>query len=69
MCDSGAGWVVDSSRPEQFPGAIAEALDQPEELAKRGSAGLDYARRRFSPGGFGASFDRVLTEVVGAVRG
>jgi colanic acid biosynthesis glycosyl transferase WcaI len=67
--ESGAGWVVDSSRPELFPRAIAEALDQPEELAKRGSAGHEHASRRFSPDGFAASFDRVLTEVVRAPRG
>jgi putative colanic acid biosynthesis glycosyltransferase WcaI len=63
--ESGAGWVVDSSRPELFPQAIAEALDRSDELAKRGTAGRDYAARRFSPDAFAASFDRVLSAVVG----
>jgi colanic acid biosynthesis glycosyl transferase WcaI len=67
--ESGAGWVVDSSRPELFPQAIADALDQPEQLAKRGSAGHEYASLRFSPAGFAASFDRLLSEVVGDPRG
>jgi hypothetical protein len=56
---------VDSSRPERFPQAIAAALDQPEELAKRGAAGHEYAAQRFSPDGFAASFDRVLAGLVG----
>jgi colanic acid biosynthesis glycosyl transferase WcaI len=66
--ESGAGWVVDSSRPELFPQAIAEALDQPAELTKRGTAGHAHALQRFSPDAFAAGFDRVLTEVIGEPR-
>jgi colanic acid biosynthesis glycosyl transferase WcaI len=58
--ESGAGWVVDSSRPELFPETIASALDQPEELARRGTAAHAYAVDRFSPAAFASSFDEVL---------
>ena len=61
--EAGAGWVVDSSRPELLPKAIADALDRPEEMSARGVAGHRYAVEHFSPDFFGSSFDRVLSEV------
>jgi colanic acid biosynthesis glycosyl transferase WcaI len=62
--ESGAGWVVDSSRPELFPKEVTKALSDPVELERRGGAGHTYAMSRFSPEGFAASFDRLLEEVV-----
>jgi colanic acid biosynthesis glycosyl transferase WcaI len=61
--EAGAGWVVDSSRPELLPGAIADALDRPDEMSARGLAGHRYAVEHFSPDLFGSSFDRVLSRV------
>jgi colanic acid biosynthesis glycosyl transferase WcaI len=67
--EASAGWVVDSSQPDRLPEAVAEALDRPDEMAKRGRAGYRYARQNFSPESFASSFDRALTEVVGSRRG
>jgi colanic acid biosynthesis glycosyl transferase WcaI len=61
--EAAAGWVVDSSRPELLPAAIAEALDDPDEMRSRGLAGHRYAVEHFSPERFGSSFDRVLSQV------
>lgn len=61
--EAGAGWVVDSSHPELLPGAIADALDRPDEMSARGLAGHRYAVQHFSPDLFGSSFDRVLSRV------
>jgi colanic acid biosynthesis glycosyl transferase WcaI len=68
--EAGAGWVVDSSRPELFPKAIAEALDRPEEMTARGAAGHRYAVKHFSPEFFGSNFARLLGQVAeGSARG
>ena len=61
--EAGAGWVVDSSRPELFPRAIADALDRPEEMSARGAGRPPLCGRAFSPDFFGSSFDRVLGQV------
>ncbi len=61
--EAGAGWVVDSSRPELLPKAIADALDHPDEMSARGLAGHRYAVEHFSPERFGSSFDQVLSQV------
>ena len=61
--EAGAGWVVDSSHPELFPRAIADALDRPEDMSARGAAGHRYAVEHFSPDFFGWNFERVLGQV------
>jgi colanic acid biosynthesis glycosyl transferase WcaI len=61
--EAGAGWVVDSSRPELLPRAIADALDRPDEMSARGLAGHRYAVEHFSPDLFGSNFERVLSRV------
>ena len=61
--EAGAGWVVDSSHPELFPRAIADALDRPEDMSARGAAGHRYAVEHFSPDFFGSNFERVLGQV------
>lgn len=67
---SGGGWVVDSSRPEEFPRKLAEVLRDPAELRRRGDASLAYARRHFTQESFAERFDEALRDVVGtAVAG
>ena len=58
-----AGWVVDSSRPELLPEAIADTLNRPDEMSPRGVASHRYAVDHFSPDLFGSTFDRVLSQV------
>jgi colanic acid biosynthesis glycosyl transferase WcaI len=60
---SQAGWVVDSSRPEFFPAAVAAAVRDPAEIASRGLAAALYARDNFSRPAFARHFDDVLAEV------
>jgi colanic acid biosynthesis glycosyl transferase WcaI len=66
--DSGAGWVSDSARPEQFAERIATALADGGELERRGEVAAAYARRHFSPEGLAERFEEVLDEVVGGRR-
>jgi colanic acid biosynthesis glycosyl transferase WcaI len=66
--ESGAGWVVDSSRPEAFPTAVKEILAAPHEIARRREAARRYAQDHFSPEGFTARFDEMLREVVARSR-
>ena len=37
--ESGAGWIADSSRPQQLPETIAEALDDPDVIVAEGFSG------------------------------
>ncbi|HWH11947.1 MAG TPA: glycosyltransferase family 4 protein [Solirubrobacteraceae bacterium] len=65
---SRAGWVVDSRRPESFPAAVAKAIADPAEIARRGLAAEIYARDNFSRAAFARRFDEVLGEAAGARR-
>ena len=67
--ESGAGWVVDSSRPELFPQKVAELLADRAEIARRARASYDYAQRHFTQAGFAEHFDVSLREVVERSRG
>ncbi len=40
---SGGGWVVDSSKPDSFPAAVARLIGDEEEVAKRARAARRYA--------------------------
>ena len=60
VLESGSGWVADSSRSETLPETVAEALDHPEEMARRGIAGHAYARQRFSDESFAGGFEELL---------
>jgi colanic acid biosynthesis glycosyl transferase WcaI len=62
--ESGSGWIVDSSRPEDFPARVAELASDPDELARRGRAASAYAAERFSTHGFSALFEAALVEAV-----
>jgi colanic acid biosynthesis glycosyl transferase WcaI len=61
---SGGGWVSDSARPEQFPGRIAAALSDRDDLKRRGAAAATYARQNFSPEGLAERFEETLGDVV-----
>ena len=62
--DAGAGWVVDSSRPELFPEKVATLSREPEEIARRGRAAYEYAQRHFTQAGFAERFDESLRDLV-----
>ncbi len=65
---AGAGWVVDSSKPDTFPQKLAEILRSPEEIESRGRAAYEYAQRNFTQSGFAKLFDESLSEVVARAR-
>ena len=60
VTEAGAGWVTDSSKPDEMPRTIAAALADPVEAAARGDAARDYAERNFSQDSFGAAFSELL---------
>ncbi|HEX8123192.1 MAG TPA: glycosyltransferase family 4 protein [Solirubrobacteraceae bacterium] len=62
--EAGAGWVVDSSRPETFPQKLADLLRDPDEVERRGRASYEYAQRHFTQGGFAERFEESLERVV-----
>jgi colanic acid biosynthesis glycosyl transferase WcaI len=66
---AGAGWVVDSAEPDDFPKTITAALADPRELESRGAAGRLYAAERFSPDAFAGQFERLLTGVIARPAG
>jgi colanic acid biosynthesis glycosyl transferase WcaI len=63
--ESGAGWVVDAVDPDAFPRALREILADKDELERRSAAGLEFARRNFSPEVVATRFEDVLYEVTG----
>jgi colanic acid biosynthesis glycosyl transferase WcaI len=64
VSEAGAGWIVDADRPSDFPPLVAELLDDPDEVVRRGEAGHAYAERHFTPSGTAEQFERVLEEAV-----
>lgn len=62
--EAGAGWVVDSSRPESFPDKVAALVDTPDELAKYGRSGAAYADRYFTQEGFIERFEDLLRKTI-----
>jgi colanic acid biosynthesis glycosyl transferase WcaI len=61
---AGAGWVRDSSRPEGFSQLAVEALGRPEELLRRGRAGLAFARDELAADRAAARSEAILHDVV-----
>jgi colanic acid biosynthesis glycosyl transferase WcaI len=61
--ESGAGWVVDAADPEEFPRAVRGILADQDELQRRGTAGLEFARRNFSPEVVATRFEELLYEL------
>lgn len=61
--ESGAGWVVDANDPDGFPRALPGILADRAELERRGAAGLEFARRNFTPEVVVRRFEDVLYDV------
>jgi colanic acid biosynthesis glycosyl transferase WcaI len=66
---AGAGWIADPADDEAFARVLAAALDDPAEAARRGEAGLRFARERFTPERSAEHFERLLEATVSAYRG
>jgi colanic acid biosynthesis glycosyl transferase WcaI len=66
--EADAGWVVDAATPDQFPKLVTEALDQPEELARRAVNARDYADAHLTPAATAAQFERTIEEALAAGR-
>jgi len=64
--NAGAGWVVDSSRPDDLPREIARIVADPADVAAKAAASLAYAQINFTQHGFATRFDASLREVVAA---
>jgi colanic acid biosynthesis glycosyl transferase WcaI len=62
--ESSAGWVVDSSDPDQFPRALMRLAGEREELVRKADAARAYAEEHFTQEGFAARFEQTLEAVV-----
>ncbi|MEA2142976.1 MAG: hypothetical protein QOI64_1406 [Solirubrobacteraceae bacterium] len=60
---AGAGWVIDSSRPDEFPAKLVEVMRNRSDIEHRGAASRSYADRNFTPARFVERFDGLLREV------
>jgi colanic acid biosynthesis glycosyl transferase WcaI len=67
--EAGAGWVIDSSTPEEFPKLLAAVLDRPDELRRRAAAARDYADAHLTPAATAAHFERTIEEARAVGRG
>ena len=66
VSESGAGWVLDSSRPESFPLEVQRLLGAPAEIGARAAAATDFASTHFAQEAFAKHFDDLLQEVAAA---
>jgi glycosyltransferase involved in cell wall biosynthesis len=64
VCESGAGWVVDSSDPAALPRAVADVFAAREEILRRGAAARAFAEEHFTQDGFARRFEATLGDVV-----
>ncbi len=62
--DTEAGWIVDSSRPEELPRELARLASERDEVAHRGEQARSYANRHFDVDAFAERFEAVLGEVL-----
>jgi putative colanic acid biosynthesis glycosyltransferase WcaI len=60
--ESGAGWVTDSSDPQEFVTATVSAARDRSAREQRGAAGWEFAERQFTPARACEQFERVLLE-------
>lgn len=65
---AGAGWVVDSSRPDEFPATVAQVIRDQAAIRDRAAASRSYAERNFTLERFVERFDRSLREVAEGAR-
>ncbi len=65
---SGGGWVTDCSDTDQLAAKLAEALNDPEALRKRGTAALAFARQNFSPEQTALRFESLLGDTIARRR-
>lgn len=63
--ESGAGWVTDARSPSTFASVAAAKLRDPEALRIASRAGFAYANENFHPSAVAATFESVLSDVVG----
>ncbi len=63
--ESGAGWVVDSSDPAEFPKVIHMIQGNPEDVVARGRVAKAFADEHFSVPKFAEHFDSCLRAVAG----
>lgn len=62
---SGAGWVVDSSRPDELPRVIERILADRADVRAKAAASLAYAADNFTQAGFARRFEATLMAVAG----
>lgn len=62
--ESGAGWVTDAARPEEFAARTVEVIRDREALQRASAAGFAYAKREFAPAAVAERFEEVLRSVV-----
>ncbi|MFL6088967.1 MAG: glycosyltransferase family 4 protein [Aeromicrobium sp.] len=62
--ESGGGWIVDASRPEDLPSLVASLRDSGDEIRKRGEAARSYAAEHFSQEGFAGHLDALMRETL-----
>jgi colanic acid biosynthesis glycosyl transferase WcaI len=68
VAESGAGWVLDSGRPDQLHRVLHEILSRPGELLARGRAAHAYAERHFAPERVVERFEERLLTMVPAME-
>lgn len=68
VTEADAGWVADSSDSDSLPRTIEAALADPNELARRAQAALEFAQANFTRQAFARNFEQVLEEVVSGGR-
>ncbi len=61
---AGAGWVSDSCGPEGFCDSIVEAMSDPDELSRRGEAGIAFAAKNLSVNSLADKFEEAFAAVV-----
>ena len=61
--ESGAGWVTDPARPEEFAERAGLALADPAALERASAAGMEYAKREFDPAAVSRSINEVVLRV------
>ena len=63
ICESGAGWVVDSSRPDTFPEEVGRLAGARDDIRTRSAAARRYGERHFTQSAFAERFEQTLRSV------